>query len=286
MSALEHPGIRTYLHLDRRAQIGPFSAALRSMHLDPVLIDRRPTRWAGPELVDVSLDALCRALADGCDYFLLVSGQDFPLRPAEDLVAFCAEAGGRSYMRSWRLPYKGWRFDGRDRTDFYTYTVRDRRETCVPRGEDTSLLSRKGRALNTALRIRSAARPARRFPPYAKPHGGMQWWNLSRPAAEHVLRFVDEHPDYRRYHEHTLAPDEIFFQSILAGTEFAERHEIIDDVLRFMVWPEGDRHPRVLTTDDLPAITGSHDLFARKFDTDVDAAVIDALEATLRPGSS
>ncbi len=116
-----------------------------------------------------------------------------------------------------------WRLGGRDRTDFYTYTVRGRRETCIPRGEDTSFLSRKGRLLNRILRLRSSLKPPRSFPSYARAFGGSQWWNLSRGAADYVLAFLDEHPDYRRYHEHTLAPDEIFFQSILVGTGFAER---------------------------------------------------------------
>ncbi len=89
-----------------------------------------------------------------------------------------------------------------------------------------------------------------------------------------MLRFVDEHPDYRRYHEHTLCPDELFFQSILLGTGFADQHEVVNDCLRFMRWPDRESHPKTLEMDDLPAILGSSDLFARKFDAGVDSAVV------------
>ena len=265
LSALRHPGVSAYLHVDRRAALEPFARALADAGLAEVTaLPRHATGWASPQLVDAALEGLARAAADGCGYFLLISGADFPLRPAPEIVAFAEAAGSRSYLEHFPLPDPRWRFGGRDRTDFYTYTLRGRRETCIPRGEDASFLSARGRLLNAALRLRTVGKPPRRFPAYARPFGGSQWWNLSRAAADRVLRFLDEHPDYRRYHEHTLAPDEIFFQSILGGTGFAERHEVVDDSLRFMHWPAGDPHPRQLTADDLPALRASDALFARK----------------------
>jgi hypothetical protein len=263
------------VHVDRRVSIAPFERALQATEVGEVaLLPRHATSWASPQLVDAALAGLRRGVADGCDYFLLLSGRDFPLRPAAEIVAFAEAAGSRSYLEHFPLPDPRWRLGGRDRTDFYTYTVRGRRETCIPGGEDTSYLSRRGRLLNRLLRVRGLGKPARRFPSYARPYGGSQWWNLSREAAEHVLAFLERHPGYRRYHEHTLAPDELFFQSILAGTDFAERAEVVDDSLRFMRWPAGESHPRVLTTDDLPTMLESEALFARKFDSGIDADVL------------
>lgn len=278
LAALRHPNARAYLHLDRRVPLDPFARALEAANAGEVaMLPRHATSWASPELVDAALEGLRRGVADGCEYFLLLSGRDFPLRPVEEIVAFAAGAGSRSYVEHFPLPDPRWRLGGRDRTDFYTYTVRGRRETCIPRGEDTSYLNRRGRLLNRLLRLRGLGKPGRSFPRYARPFGGSQWWNLSREAAEHILAFLDEHPDYRRYHEHTLAPDEIFFQSILAGTGFAERTELVGDNLRFMRWPADESHPRVLVVDDLPAMLESRALFARKFDPAVDATVLERL---------
>jgi hypothetical protein len=275
LSVLRSPHAQVYLHIDRRAPVAPFNRALGQAPFDdPVCLARRSTRWGGPGMVDASLDGLARGLADGCEYFMLISGQDFPLRPIEEIVEFAATAGPRSYLESFALPTTRWRFGGHDRTDFYTYDLLGRRETCIPRGEDVSFFNWRGRMLNQALRLRTALMPPRRFPAYARPFGGSQWWNLSRTAAEHVLRFLDEHPDYRAYHEYTLAPDELFFQSILLGNEFAGRDQLANDSLRFMVFPEGASHPRTLTVDDLPAIGASDELFARKFDATVDETVL------------
>jgi hypothetical protein len=281
LSALRHPQVRLYLHVDRRADLAPIAAALTGAGLGEVeLLPRHATMWGSVELVDAALEGLARGAGDGCDYFALISGQDFPLRPVGEILAFFERAGSRSYLEHFPLPTGRWRFEGRERTDFYTYTVRGRRETCLPRGEDTGFFNRKGRFLNEMLRVRSALKPPRRFPSYARPFGGSQWWNLSRVAAERVLGFIEEHPGYRRYHTHTLAPDEVFFQSILLGTDFAAEHEIVNDALRFMRWPEEESHPRVLTIGDLPAMRESEALFGRKFDAAVDEAVLARLAGT------
>lgn len=278
LTALRHPLARLYLHVDRRVPMAPFARALEEAGLDDVaLLPRHPTGWASVGLVDAALEGLVRGIADGCDYFFLISGRDFPLRPVEEIAAFAEEAGARSYVEHFPLPDPRWRFEGRERTDFYSYDVRGRRETCIPRGEDTSRLSWKGRLLNEALRARTAFKGARGFPPYARPFGGSQWWNLSRVAADHVLRFLDDHPDYRRYHEHTLAPDELFFQSILVGTGFAAEHEVVDDSLRFLRWPEDESSPRSLTVGDIPALGQSEALFCRKLDPVPDPELLDWL---------
>jgi hypothetical protein len=282
LGALQHPAVAIYLHVDSRASWEPFGSAIeRAGVADVQMIPRRPTRWGGREVVDASLDGLRAAVHDGSDYVCLVSGQDFPLRGPEQILGFLEQAPERSYVGHWELPADHWRFGGRDRTDFYTYTVRGRRETCIPRGYDMSTFNWRGHALNWALRVRSALKPARRFPPYLRPVGGSQWWNLSRAAADHVIRFVDDHPDYVEYHEHTILPDEMFFQSILVGGDYDG--EVENDALRFMLWDETESHPQTLTSADLPAMRATRDLFARKFDAVVDAAVIAELAGSQRP---
>lgn len=278
LSVLRHPRVRIYLHLDRPAQIEPFEQAFSEAGVGEIsMLPRHAHKWGSPGIVDATVEGLRRAMGDGCGYFLLISGQDFPLLSIGEIVDFADRAGSRSYVESSPLPLSGWRLGGRDRIDFYSYTLRGRRETCIPRGEDTAILNWKGKALNQLLRVRSTFKPRRGFPSYARPYGGSNWLNLSREAVEYVLRFMDEHPDYRRYHEHTLIPSEVFFHSIVATPDFAAEHEVVDDDLRFTIWPEGSSHPRTLRVGDLPAMEGSGKLFARKFDEDVDREVLERL---------
>jgi hypothetical protein len=276
LRALEHPRVRRYLHVDAKAPLEPFTRALDEAGVtDVTLLPRHACIRGDIGLVDAGLEGLRSAVADDCGYFLLLSGQDFPLLPPSELVAFADSAGTRSYVNHWPISASVHQFNGRDRTEFYAYTVRGQRELCIPRGEDTGFLSVKGRLLNDALRARSMLKGRRRFPSYAEPYAGHMWWNLSRPAADYVLRFLADHPDYYRYHLHTIAPEELFVQSILAGTDFASEHELVDDALRYREW-EGT-HARVLTEADLPAMLASGQLFALKFDPGVDAHVVERL---------
>ncbi len=277
LSALVHPAVRLYVHLDARAEIAPFRATIEAAGArDVVFVPRYRSRWGGIEVVDATVAALRLAVADGCEYFILLSGQDLPLWPTHRIVSFFAQNLDRSYVESFSLPDPRWTYSGRLRTEFYTYTVLGRRETCIPRGVPAAM-SRKGWVLNALLRVLGAFRPPRRFPTYVRPFGGWQWWNLSRDAACYVLDFLKEHPDYRTYHEHTLLPDEIFFQSILMGTAFASSHEVVNDALRLTIWRPGESHPQMLGPEDLPVMLASGKPFARKFAAESGRAVYEHL---------
>jgi hypothetical protein len=285
LSVLQHSDIRVYLHIDRRKPLDPFRRAIEEEGVDDlVLLPRHRSAWGSIRVVDAELDGLAAALNDGCDYLVNISGQDFPVQPIDRIPAFLEEHGHRSFISCWRpseaakLGMTEW--NGRYR-NFYAYRVRGHPEVCFPRGEDVSFLSFEGRALNQLLRLRSALKGPRRHPTYFTPWVGTTWWNMSRPAAEYVLDFVQEHPDYHRYQRYTWLPEEVFFSSILLGTEFAERYEVIRDDLRFIDWPTGASRPRVLTSDDLPALLDSGKLFARKFDESVDADVLTQLAAMI-----
>jgi Core-2/I-Branching enzyme len=266
LGQLTHPAVHLYLHIDSRAPLDPFKKALGIRSLKQItLLPRYASRWGGIEVVDATLQGLTRGVSDGCDYFLLLSGQDMPLWSVDRILDFFESAGEASYVE--HVPLPDARYNGLLRTDFYTYTLLGRRETCIPRGIESEF-NWRGRLLNTILLARTVLKPPRRFPSYVKPFGGSQWWNLSRPAVDFVLRFLVDHPDYRTYHEHTLLPDELYIQSILLGTEFAERHRVVNDSLRFMIWPGGSSHPKTLGLEDVPEMLASGKPFARKFDAE------------------
>jgi hypothetical protein len=278
VEALRHPQVTVYLHIDRRSRIKPFQEALATVGdgSGVVWLKRHRSAWGTLGIVDAELEGISRALADGCSYVMLISGEDFPLRPVEEIVEFAQANRERSFVDGARLPYDRWEFSGRGRTDFYSYRLLGALRMCIPRGEDTSHLDLKQRALNVGLRGLSLFKPARRFPPYLEAYGTQQWINLSAAACRYVLDFVRLHPDYHRYHRHTAFPDEIYIQSILLGSDFADSHEVVADDLRFLIWGDG-AHPEVLTAGDLPAMLAGSDLFARKVIADQEPELFAAL---------
>jgi hypothetical protein len=277
LATLRHPQVTIYLHIDSGVDISPFRRALAAARVGEVVwLRRHRSNWGSLGIVDAELEGIAQAMADRCSYVLVISGEDFPLRPVEEIVEFAETNRERSYVETFALPYRSWPFDGRQRTDFYTCRLLGALYTCVPRGEDTKGMTAPRRLLNWGLRARFMFARRRRFPPYLRPYGGQQWLNLSPAASRYTIDFVSRHPDYRHYHRYTACPDELFVQSILLGSDFAGGHEIVNDDLRFLIWTGGD-HPKLLELEDLPAMVESSDLFARKVDGDADPQLLAAL---------
>lgn len=290
LSKLRHQQVRCYVHLDARTNQVPFDDALASLGPQAYQwLPRHRTTWAGPELVDASLDGIAAAVEDDCHHIVQISGQDLPLWPIDRIVNFFQNNVGRSFVDHFPLPDDRWRHGGKLRTECYTYDLFGLRATHVPRRFEVSL-SWKRRLLNEALGLVTLLRPKRTFPTYLNAYGGSQWWNLDREAAEWVLAFVAAHPGYRRYHQHTAVADEIFFQSILLGTDFAGKHDVANNSLRYMRWEPGASHPEMISIEEFPELVAAQVPFARKFDLatarSFSSWLEDRGEATARSGSS
>ena len=102
---------------------------------------------------------------------------------------------------------------------------------------------------------------------------------MARSVAEYVHEFTQLNPAYVRFFKHAFVPGELFFQTIVLNSPF--RETIVNDNLRFIDWPEKPG-PTILRVERLSRLLESGKLFARKFDSTVDAAILDALDQEIR----
>jgi hypothetical protein len=77
----------------------------------------------------------------------------------------------------------------------------------------------------------------------------------------------------------------MFFQTILMNSPFCERVTTLDAPhcygLHFIDWRRGIDHPETLGIKDVPRLASTPAYFARKFDSAVDATVLDRIDAEL-----
>lgn len=244
---------RFLLHVDRRA--GRTLEEEMRGHLARVegvsFVPRQRCFWGGFGMVRATLRALDELFRTGedFDHVALVSGQDYPLRPPEEIEQTLGSALPSSFMSVGTLP-DVWSDEAHWRT------------------EQWHLVS------YIALHLRVPWR--RRIPGDLIPYGGEAWVTLSRAAAAHVTRFARENPRFVRFFEHVLHPDEIFFQTIMMNSPL--RETVVDDHLRYVDWSASPGHPAVLTGADRLALLTSGKLFARKFDDTVDREILDLLD--------
>jgi len=121
---------------------------------------------------------------------------------------------------------------------------------------------------------------------------GSQWWSLTEPCITYILEFLQKNPDYIDFHKYTFCPDEIFFHSIVKDSPFAinithdfETTSSINDYLalnehgcHYIDWNiTGVSLPKVLDINDIDYLINSNTCFARKFDENKSADLINNL---------
>lgn len=251
---LSTPTASFAVHVDRKTRRSVFRAMLAETEDIPNVrfLPRHVSHWGGFGHVRATLKGLADVVERGVsfDYVVLLTGQDYPLRSASAIERFLGDAGDRSFMNYWPLPYLPWGPRGG-----------------LDRLENWHLVTY--RPLHLALPLR------RRLPGGLEPYGGGAYWCLARPMAEFVYAFVVQNPAYVRFFKRVLIPDELFFQTIVANSPL--RDTIVNDNLRYVDWSEKPG-PTILRLEHLPTLVESGKLFARKFDATVDARILDMLD--------
>jgi hypothetical protein len=109
-----------------------------------------------------------------------------------------------------------------------------------------------------------------------RPYGGSAYFCMRKEHVAYILDYVERHKALLRFYRYATDPDETFFQAILMNSPLKDAW--VDDNLRYIDWPQGASTPRILTMKDWPALQESRMLWARKFDVNVDAEVLDELD--------
>lgn len=247
------------IHADARSALcGQLGDGAPSDPRIRVLAGPVAVRWGHRSQVEAARRLIDSAIASGCDFAHLISGQDWPVATRERIVAdIAAETPGACFaeaepgaqeerMQQFRIDTRWLRLDpARDRLA-YAATWELRRAT------------RMGARIARGLSLE-------RSRPFGPWHKGSSWWSLPAPA----LR--------------TLSADLALLTQTgrLRGTVCADEHAIptalvrrFPDLLRpnrrFIAFPAGASSPRLLTRADEPAIRASGAWFARKVDDAVD----------------
>jgi Core-2/I-Branching enzyme len=286
-------GVPVFLHCDA-ATPAPVAGAMTSgLPARVTVLPRRPTRLASWSLVAAELAALRVALAaTRADHLAVLSGSDHPLVSVQDLVQELAAWKEQSYLWNVELPFPAWDTPRHPDGGLWRFTRR--------------FLTRRDHVLFwRGIPLRWPV--PRRVPAGIALRAGSQWKVYARTHVERLLHVVDTRPDLVRFWRTTLVPDESFAASVLASPALMGEDAL--PVCRahawYIRWPEGvNYHPEWLTVDDFDDLAEARraapltwaeaaepsdawelpgrKLFARKFATDVDVAVLDRIDAELR----
>jgi hypothetical protein len=264
VTRLQGPERHFHVHVDLKARPEVYAEASAALAgYDNVdFLPRHACYWGGFGHVEATLKGLERIVTwtgRACPapaHVVLLTGQDYPIKSNAEIDRYLAEHAGRSFMHHRPLPVDGLPDGG--------YARLERRHVVL------------GGRVRAAPRLSFLPAGWKRRVPYGMaPYFGSGYWCLDRAAVEYIVQFLHTHPAYVRFFRHAGVPDEMFFQTVLANSPL--RRTIVRDDLRYIRWPG----PAVLTSDDWGELRKAPALFARKFDADVDAAILDRIDREL-----
>lgn len=259
---LYHRQFDFYVHLDKKVDIAPFSNLARLPNTFPVQ-ERKTVHWAGfsqLEAIGASLRAIFSS-GRSYDYVNLLSGQDYPIKPAGYIYDFLNAYVNHSFLSS-ETPPTAWWNDAHQRYTRY------------------HLIDYGFRGKHRLENLLSNLLPEREFPLPYQLYGGpaAAYWTLSGEAAFYLSHFLSE-KKYYSFFKHTWAPDEFLVNTIVMNSPFS--HMVINDNYRHIDRTNGGSHPRILTMADLDCLQHSSRLFARKFDPNIDNQIQNQIDETI-----
>jgi hypothetical protein len=266
----EGPAARVLVRHDRRwSTLEPAAIEAAGGQAIEDDIEVEWARWSYLELI-VSCLREARRLLDP-DWTLILSGQDYPLRPMADIETDLERSGSDARIGALRevetrRPAKDDEFYLRCRYRHYS------RPRAMPDPPRTLRAAIYARATPPLVGLRRLAPAPLRF------YASADWLTLGRRAVRTVLEASRDRRVMRHFRRVAVPSESFFASALLADPSLAVEH----DHRRFARFSgPGAAHPDTLTSGDLERILASGADFARKFDTEIDSDVLDRLDERL-----
>lgn len=246
-----------FIHIDRRVDIQEYSAVTALPNV--TLLRRIKVNWSGYGFVEVVLDGFSHIAARKSEfmYVNVMSGQDYPVRPTHHFYEYLLNA---------------------DRKEFFEVAHVDTEwPIAMHRYQRFHLIEWKVRGryrLEDFINIFVAPRTF--YKGKLQPYGKSAWFTASVAFVQYALNYMRENPDYERFLRTVWNPDEFTFNTLVMNSPFRER--LVNSNLRNIDWSEGNANPKIFRVSDVPGLIQGECFMARKFDTTVDAEVLDLLD--------
>jgi hypothetical protein len=276
---------------------GDFPSAL----LEPIgnvhlLTSGKRMAWGDFSIADVSCWSLAWMREHlEFDWMVLLSAQDYPIKPLGDLVHDLENGDADAVFRA--APVNRLRTATARRTMRRRYFFQYRPAAAVrARWLPDSLRGILRWSTGSLIDALNIVQPL--FKIYRLPDGmpyrfgwrarvtpfsgdrpcwqGSQWFALSRKALEHMLDYISTHPEYVTYYRKTMIPDESMLATIVFNSPDLR---VANRSITYTRWSNSKSgHPDVFGLADLPELAAAPQYFARKFDLTKDSHILDRLD--------
>lgn len=268
VNSLKNNGCVICIHVDAKSNLSDFMDKIPETETVFFIKDRIKVFWSGFSQVEATLEGMRKFSGSDADFFITLSGQDFPIKPSDSLFGYLTEHKNNNFILA-DLTEINWkeadlRIESIRFIDFFE-DLRCKIKLLTP------LINKFEGLLN-----RSFALAGKRKLPYEyKLFGGSSWFAFNKAAINYILKTISDKPLLVSFFRKTLCSDEHFFQTIIGNSTLIST--VIQDNLRFVRFLNGKSNPEILTLKDYKALIEASSFFARKFDPVVDKEIINQI---------
>jgi len=246
-----------YIHVDKKTSTESYLSIAEQPNV--FFIKKRvKVLWGGYSIVQATVNAFEEILASGVDYSYinLLSGKDYPIKDTAYIHRFFSENPGKIFMRF--------------------LSVKDEWHEAIQRFTKYHLVNYDFPGKYRLEQIINRVLPARKLPTDITLVGRSQWFTISKESVIYIVKYLKAHPAFVEYFKLSWAPDESIFQTILYNSPL--KKDMVNDNLLYVDWSMGGASPKELTMDDKELLRDSNQLFARKFNSQINTEILDYLD--------
>jgi len=267
-------GQSSFVHVDRRAAHFPLNRIVPIPGVT-VIHPRSLVHWGDFSMIEATLSLLNNARQSGTfDRFVLLSGSCYPVKPLASLEAAFAGDSRREWISLTPITRH---------SSLYNNVGRHWR--MAPLLGNSSLDSKVRVVYNKITKAmgRDLAREIG-----LTPYFGSQWWGLTEVCVTAILEFVRNRPNFVRAYRSVYAPDEHFFQTVVAHSRFASSAMYVEDrgsgtnqlAPLHQIGPARDRYFGNAETD-FQVAASTNKFFIRKVSTARSSQLLDRIDREL-----
>lgn len=280
VNALDSPNIVFYIHLDakRRKEDFDFFAGKSNVIF---LEDRISVNRSGFSQTIAMCKLIEKAIEGNYDYYLFLSGRDYPIKDNNYIYRFLADKKGMNFINFYPLVGDAEWID-----NIQTYDFVDAIAWVPP------VFKKPVNALRLAIR---KILPKREFLPDIVPYRGSTSWCLNHDTVKYIVKYIQssDAEEFINYFKYVHNSDEIFFQTLVLNSPFASQCRYYESdilmsnsprknennaYLHFIDWDPRRENPAILDESDFYRLKETDKLFARKFDADKSKKLLERID--------
>ena len=267
VSALNDDNVVFFIHIDKKSKMPDTLDEFDNI----VFIKREEVWWGGWSHLDAIIRLVRTAISYNFDYYVLLSGTDYPIRPNSFLYEKLSSGGEYIGIYEGFCDHKP-----ESRVKYYYFDCFDRRNLG---------------SIKTVFFILSEWTMKvffkKKAHPFKQIYHGSTWWALSHDCLTYVLNQIDLNKNYVGFYKTCWCPEESFFQTIIGNSPFFSKCKT---TLTYTDWSSNPA-PALINQNHIELFKKQIEIndsgyiyipfFARKFD-DSSVHIVETIENELR----